>query len=49
VAAAFASGAYLPMIDRQLGMAVTVADPLSIPWALDAYVPQIADVVAKVS
>ncbi|HEY0215969.1 MAG TPA: iron-siderophore ABC transporter substrate-binding protein [Cellulomonas sp.] len=46
---AFASGAYLPMIDRQLGMAVTVADPLSIPWALDKYVPQIADVVAKVS
>lgn len=46
---AFASGAYLPMVDRQLGMAVSVASPLSIPWALDAYVPQIAEVVAKVS
>lgn len=46
---AFASGAYLPMIDRQLGMAVTVATPLSVPYALDAYVPQIAEVVAKVS
>lgn len=46
---AFASGAYLPMIDRQLGMAVTVADPLSVPYALDAYVPQIEEVVAKVT
>lgn len=46
---AFASGAYLPMIDRQLGMAVTVATPLSVPYALDAYVPQIEEVVAKVS
>lgn len=46
---AFRSGAYLPMIDRQLGMAVTVATPLSVPYALDAYVPQIAEVVAKVS
>lgn len=46
---AFRSGAYLPMIDRQLGMAVSVATPLSIPWALDTYVPQIAEVVAQVS
>ncbi|QTE31449.1 iron-siderophore ABC transporter substrate-binding protein [Pengzhenrongella sicca] len=46
---AFSSGAYLPMIDRQLGMAVSVASPLSIPWALDTYVPQIAAVVAKAS
>ena len=46
---AMSSGAYLPMIDRQLGMAVSVASPLSIPWALDSYVPQIAAAVAKVS
>ncbi|WP_242511343.1 iron-siderophore ABC transporter substrate-binding protein [Pengzhenrongella frigida] len=46
---AFSSSGYLPMIDRQLGMAVSVASPLSIPWALDTYVPQIAAVVAKVS
>jgi iron complex transport system substrate-binding protein len=45
---AFQSGAYLPMLDRQLGMAVSVASPLSIPWALDAYVPQIVEAVAAV-
>ncbi|PVU82740.1 iron-siderophore ABC transporter substrate-binding protein [Cellulomonas sp. WB94] len=41
-------GSYVPMIDRQLGMAVSVASPLSIPWALDAYVPQIAAAIAQV-
>lgn len=41
-------GSYVPMLDRQLGMAVSVASPLSIPWALDAYVPQIAAAIAKV-
>jgi iron complex transport system substrate-binding protein len=46
---AFASGAYLPMIDRQLGIAVTTATPLSVPYALDKYVPQIEEAVAKVS
>lgn len=46
---AFRSGAYLPMLDRQLGMAVTVATPLSVPYALDAYVPQIEEVAAKVA
>jgi len=46
---ALTSGSYLTMIDRQLGMAVSVASPLSIPWALDAYVPQIAAVVATAS
>ncbi len=46
---AFQSGAYLPMIDRPLGMAVSVATPLSIPWALDTYVPQIAEAVSHVS
>ncbi|AEE47343.1 iron-siderophore ABC transporter substrate-binding protein [Cellulomonas fimi] len=38
---AFASGAYVPMLDRSLGMAVSVATPLSVPWALDAYLPLI--------
>lgn len=41
-------GSYVPMLDRQLGMAVSVASPLSIPWALDTYVPQIAAAIAKV-
>lgn len=45
---AFQRGSYLPMLDPQLGMAVSVASPLSIPWALDAYVPQIAEAVAAV-
>lgn len=45
---AFASGAYVPMVDRQLGMAVTVGTPLSVPWAIDLYVPMIAEAVAKV-
>lgn len=45
---AFASGAYVPMVDRQLGMAVTVSTPLSVPWAIDKYVPMISEAVAKV-
>lgn len=45
---AFASGAYVPMVDRQLGMAVSVSTPLSVPWAIDAYVPMITEAVAKV-
>jgi len=38
---AFAAGAYVPMLDPQLGMAVSVATPLSVPWAIDEYVPLI--------
>lgn len=45
---AFQRGSYLPMVDTTLGMAVSVASPLSIPWALDTYVPQIAEAVAAV-
>lgn len=45
---ALVSGAYVPMIDAQLGMAVSVATPLSIPWALDAYLPLITDAAAQV-
>ncbi|WP_421735032.1 iron-siderophore ABC transporter substrate-binding protein [Cellulomonas sp.] len=44
---AFASGAYVPMIDKQLGMAVSVATPLSVPWALDEYLPLITAGAAK--
>ena len=45
---AFASGAYVPMVDRQLGMAVSISTPLSVPWAIDKYVPMITEAVAKV-
>lgn len=45
---AFASGAYVPMVDRQLGMAVSISTPLSVPWAIDTYVPMITEAVAKV-
>ncbi|WP_315093744.1 ABC transporter substrate-binding protein [uncultured Cellulomonas sp.] len=45
---AFASGAYVPMLDPKLGMAVSVATPLSVPWALDEYLPLIAAGAAKV-
>lgn len=44
---AFRSGAYVPMLDRALGMAVSVATPLSIPWAIDQYVPVITEAVAR--
>lgn len=44
---AFASGAYVPMIDPQLGMAVSVATPLSVPWALDEYLPLVTAGAAK--
>jgi iron complex transport system substrate-binding protein len=46
---AFVNGAYVPMLDPQLGMAVSVATPLSIPWAIDAYLPLITEAAAKVS
>ncbi|WP_129336491.1 ABC transporter substrate-binding protein [Cellulomonas endophytica] len=45
---AVASGAYVPMLDRALGMAVTTATPLGIPWALDAYLPMITSAAANV-
>jgi iron complex transport system substrate-binding protein len=40
-------GSYLPMVDRQLATATTVVTPLSVPWAIDRYVPLVADVAAK--
>lgn len=42
-------GSYVTMLDRQLGMATSVASPLSIPWALDRYVPLISDAVTHLS
>ena len=45
---AFASGAYVPMLDPKLGMAVSVATPLSVPWAIDEYVPLITAGAEKV-
>lgn len=46
---AFASGAYVPMLDPKLGMAVSVATPLSVPWALDQYLPLITAGAANVA
>jgi iron complex transport system substrate-binding protein len=46
---AFASGAYVPMTDKQLGMAVSVATPLSVPWALDEYLPLVTAGAAKIA
>ncbi|MCC2318784.1 iron-siderophore ABC transporter substrate-binding protein [Cellulomonas chengniuliangii] len=47
--AAVKRGSYVAMLDRQLGMATSVASPLSIPWALDRYVPLISDAVTHLS
>jgi iron complex transport system substrate-binding protein len=40
-------GSYLPMVDRQLAAATTVVTPLSVPWAIEKYVPLVADAAAK--
>lgn len=40
-------GSYLPMVDRQLAGATSVVTPLSVPWAIDRYVPLVADAAAK--
>lgn len=42
-------GSYVPSVDNQLGMASSMLTPLSVPWALDQYVPMIKDAVAKVA
>lgn len=36
-------GSYIPMLDRQLSMAVSTTTVLSVPWSLDAFVPELAD------
>jgi iron complex transport system substrate-binding protein len=42
-------GSYVPSVDNQLGMASSMITPYSVPWALDRFVPQITDAVAKVA
>jgi iron complex transport system substrate-binding protein len=39
---------YVPSVDNQLGMASSMLTPLSVPWALDKYVPMIAGAAANV-
>ena len=41
-------GSTVVNMDRQLGMAVGFLTPLSVPWALDKYMPHIEEAVAKV-
>ncbi|WP_445996170.1 iron-siderophore ABC transporter substrate-binding protein [Okibacterium fritillariae] len=41
-------GSYMVSLDRQLGMAVSALTPLTVPWALDTYLPQIDEALAKV-
>lgn len=41
-------GSYLPNVDNQLAMASGLVTPLSVPWALDKYVPMIKDAAARV-
>lgn len=41
-------GSYVPSVDNQLGMASSMLTPLSVPWALDKYVPMIAQAAAAV-
>jgi iron complex transport system substrate-binding protein len=45
---AVARGSYVPSVDNQLGMASSMITPLSVPWALDEYLPMIKAAVAKV-
>jgi iron complex transport system substrate-binding protein len=42
-------GSYVPSVDNQLGMASSMITPLSVPWALDKYIPFIEDAVTKVA
>jgi iron complex transport system substrate-binding protein len=42
-------GSYVPSVDNQLGMASSMITPLSVPWALDKYIPMISDAVEKVA
>ena len=42
---AVASGHYLPILDRGLGMAMSTTTALSLPWGLDAFVPQLVAAV----
>jgi iron complex transport system substrate-binding protein len=46
---AVARRSYVPSVDNQLGMASSMITPLSVPWALDKYIPMISDAAAKVA
>ncbi|WP_199424428.1 iron-siderophore ABC transporter substrate-binding protein [Actinotalea solisilvae] len=41
-------GSYLPILDRQLGMAMSTTTALSLPWGLEAFVPQLVEAAGKV-
>jgi iron complex transport system substrate-binding protein len=41
-------GSYLPNVDNQLAMASGLVTPLSVPWALDKYVPMIKEAAGLV-
>ncbi|KQV07878.1 iron-siderophore ABC transporter substrate-binding protein [Leifsonia sp. Root112D2] len=45
---AFKRGSYVASVDNQLGMASSMITPLSVPWALDKYIPMITKAVEKV-
>ena len=42
-------GSHVVNLDRQLGMAMSMITPYSVPWALDEYLPLIADAAGKVT
>lgn len=42
-------GSYVVNIDRQLGMAMSIITPYSVPFALDEYLPMITDAAGKVA
>jgi iron complex transport system substrate-binding protein len=46
--AAYVNGAYVPIIGETDVMAVSAPSPLSIPYILDTYVPQLASAADKV-
>lgn len=41
-------GSYLPNVDNQLAMASGLVTPLTVPWALDKYIPMIKEAAALV-
>lgn len=41
------NGAVYAVLDQGLGLATTVSTPLSVPWAIEAYIPVLNETVAK--
>ncbi|MBX9246858.1 iron-siderophore ABC transporter substrate-binding protein [Actinotalea ferrariae] len=41
-------GSYLPLLDRQLSMAMSTTTALSLPWGLETFVPQLVEAADKV-